>query len=107
MTAETMQFSMGLDKKFNEAKRFYVVIIVSLIAGLMMQFLGLSAVKALLYTAILYGVTAPVLIAVILHIANNKKIMGEHTNTRLSNILGFLTLLLMTAAAVGLIYFTF
>ena len=105
MLAETLQFSMGLDKKFNEAKRFYTVIIVSLIAGLCMQFFGLSAVKALIYTAILYGLTSPVLIAMILHIGNNKKIMGEHTNSRLSNILGFLTLILMTAAAVGLICF--
>jgi Mn2+/Fe2+ NRAMP family transporter len=83
------------------------VIIVSLVAGLLMQFLGVSPVKALLYTAILYGLTAPVLIAVLLHIGNNKKIMGEHTNNGLSNTLGFLTLMIMTAAAVGLVYFTF
>jgi NRAMP (natural resistance-associated macrophage protein)-like metal ion transporter len=107
MLAETFKFSMGLDKKFGEAKRFYTVIIISLVAGLCMQFLGISPVKALLYTAILYGLTAPVLIAVILHIGNNKKIMGEHTNSRLSNILGFLTFILMTAAAVGLVYFSF
>jgi Mn2+/Fe2+ NRAMP family transporter len=107
MLAETFQFSMGLDKKFGEAKRFYTVIIVSLVAGLCMQFLGVSPVKALLYTAILYGLTAPVLIAVILHIGNNKKIMGEHTNSRFSNVLGFLTFILMTAAAIGLVYFSF
>ena len=47
------------------------------------------------------------LIAVILHIGNNKKIMGEHTNSGLSNILGFLTFILMTAAAIGLVYFSF
>lgn len=105
MLAETFQFSMGLDKKFNQAKRFYAVIIVSLIGGLCMQFFGLSPVKALLYTAILYGLTSPVLIAIILHIGNNKKIMGEHTNSTFSNVLGFLTLILMTAAAVGLIWF--
>ncbi|HLZ89359.1 MAG TPA: divalent metal cation transporter [Puia sp.] len=107
MLAETLQFSMGLDKKFNEARRFYAVIIVSLIAGLCMQFSGISPVKALLYTAILYGLTSPVLIAVILHIGNNKRIMGEHTNTRFSNLLGFLTLILMTTAGVALVWFTF
>ncbi|HEY6901459.1 MAG TPA: divalent metal cation transporter [Puia sp.] len=105
--AETFNFPMGLDKKFNQAKPFYGVIIVSLIAGLCMQFLGLSAVKALLYTAILYGLTSPVMVAVILHIGNNKKIMGKNTNSVLSNILGFLTLILMTVAAVALIWFQF
>jgi Mn2+/Fe2+ NRAMP family transporter len=58
-----------------------------------------------LYTAILYGITAPVLIGVILHISNSPKIMGEHTNSWLSNILGFITLVLMTFAAIGLLYF--
>lgn len=106
MLAETFQFSMGLDKKFNEARRFYTVIIVSLVAGLCMQFLGISSVRALLYTAILYGLTSPVLIAVILHIGNNKKIMGKYTNSRLSNWLGFITLIVMTAAGAGLVYFT-
>jgi NRAMP (natural resistance-associated macrophage protein)-like metal ion transporter len=105
--AETFNFSKGLDKKFYQAKPFYGMIIVSLVAGLCLQFLGITPVQALLYTAILYGLTAPVMIAVILHIGNNKKIMGRHTNSMLSNVLGFFTLLLMTAAAVGLIWFQF
>jgi Mn2+/Fe2+ NRAMP family transporter len=48
--------------------------------------------------------TAPVLIAIILHISNNKKIMGNNTNGRTSNILGFAALILMALAAVILIY---
>jgi NRAMP (natural resistance-associated macrophage protein)-like metal ion transporter len=107
MLAETFNFSKGFDKKFYQAKRFYGVIIVSLVAGLCLQFLGITPVQALLYTAILYGLTAPVMIVLLLHIGNNKKIMGKHTNTVFSNVLGVLTLLLMTAAAVGLIWFQF
>jgi Mn2+/Fe2+ NRAMP family transporter len=42
-----------------------------------------------------------------MHIGNNKKIMQEHTNSRISNILGFIALVLMTAAAVALLYFLF
>ena len=41
------------------------------------------------------------------NIANNKKIMKEHTNGKLSNVLGFITLIVMTAAAITLIYFQF
>ena len=69
-----------------------------------MNYIGISPIKALVYSAILYGLTAPVLIAIILHISNNKKIMGKHTNGKTSNILGFATLVLMTAAAVILVY---
>ncbi|WP_317224477.1 NRAMP family divalent metal transporter [Chryseobacterium sp. Y16C] len=107
MLAETFGWKAGLDKKFSQAKPFYGSIIVSLLVGLSLDFFGVSPIKALLYTAIVYGLTAPVMIAVIMHIANNKKIMGKNTNTRLSNILGTMTFILMTAAAVGLIYFMF
>ncbi|MBA3827988.1 MAG: divalent metal cation transporter [Taibaiella sp.] len=105
MLAETFGWEAGLDKKFPKAKGFYITIIISLLLGLSLDFMGISPIQALFYTAILYGITAPVLIAVILHIANNKKIMGEHVNSKLSNILGGITLLLMSAAAVLLIYF--
>lgn len=105
MLAETFGWEEGLDKTFTQAKPFYISIIISLVVGVSLDMLGISPVKALLYTAILYGLTAPVLIAIILHIGNNKKIMGKYTNSALSNVLGVITLLLMTAAAVGLLLF--
>ena len=107
MLAETFGWKAGLDKKFTQAKSFYVSIIISLLVGLSLNFLHISPIKALLYTAILYGLTAPVLIAIILHIGNNKAIMGENTNSKLSNILGGITLLVMTFAAIALLYFQF
>jgi len=58
----------------------------------------------LIYTAVLYGLTAPVLIAIILHISNNKKIMGVNVNSPLTNVLGFAALIIMTVAALFLIY---
>jgi NRAMP (natural resistance-associated macrophage protein)-like metal ion transporter len=102
--SETFGWKQGLDKKFQEAKAFYIVIAVSLVLGLLMNYIGISPIKALIYSAILYGLTAPVLIAIILHIANNKKVMGKYTNGKLSNILGFATLILMTLAAVVMVY---
>ncbi len=105
--AESFGWQQGLDKKFHEAKGFYIAIILSLAVGLMINFSGISAMKALLYTAILYGLTSPVMIAMVLHICNNKKIMKSHTNNRLSNVLGIITLFLMTLAAIALIYFQF
>jgi len=105
MLSETFNWNGGLDKKYYEAKPFYWVIIISLLIGLAINYIGISPVQALLYTAILYGVTSPILIAVILHISNNKKVMGKFTNGKWSNILGVITLLLMTASAILLIYF--
>ena len=105
--AETFGWKEGLDKKFHQAKGFYVTLIVSLVVGLSLEFLGISPIHALIYTAVLYGLTAPVMIAIIMHICNNKKVMGEFTNRRWSNALGSATLILMSIAAVALIYFQF
>jgi len=101
---ETFGWKQGLNKKFHQAKAFYIIIAISLILGLGLNYMGLSPIKALIYSAILYGLTAPVLIAIILHISNNKKIMGKHTNSKMSNTLGFAALVLMSAAAVVLVY---
>jgi NRAMP (natural resistance-associated macrophage protein)-like metal ion transporter len=107
IVSETFGWKGNLDKKYYQAKSFYIVIIISLILGLLLNYIGISPMQALIYTAILYGITSPILIAVIMHIANNKKIMREHTNGKLSNTFGFITLLVMAFAAITLIYFQF
>ena len=107
MFSETFGWQMGLDKKFSEAKGFYIIMVISLVLGLTMNFAGITPIQALVYTAVLYGITAPVLIGIILHIANKKSVMGKYKNGKWSNISGFITLLLMTSAAVALIYFQF
>ena len=101
---ETFGWEQGLDKKFHEAKAFYIVIAISLLLGLSLNYIGISPIKALIYSAILYGLTAPVLIAIILHISNNKKVMGIYTNGKTLNIPGFTALIIMTATAAILVY---
>jgi NRAMP (natural resistance-associated macrophage protein)-like metal ion transporter len=104
---ETFGWEKGLNKKFHEAKGFYFIIGLSLFLGLSLNYVGISPIDALIYTAILYGLTAPILIAIILHIANNKEVMGEHTNSLIVNILGVLAFIIMTTAAVVLVYLQF
>jgi NRAMP (natural resistance-associated macrophage protein)-like metal ion transporter len=104
---ESFGWTEGLDKKFHNAKAFYFIMAISLILGLSLNYIGISPIKALIYSAILYGLTAPVLIAIILHISNNKKIMGKNTNGKISNILGYAALILMTVAGVLLVYTQF
>jgi NRAMP (natural resistance-associated macrophage protein)-like metal ion transporter len=104
---ETFGWKEGLDNQFHEAKPFYIIIAISLILGLSLNYIGISPMKALIYSAILYGITAPVLIAIILHICNNKIVMGKFTNNKTTNIMGILTLVLMTASSVLLLYLQF
>jgi|GEM_PF-2847351 len=71
---------------------------------LSLHYLGISPIQALIYTAILYGCSAPVLIAIILHISNNKHIIGEHINTPLMNYVGYVSLIFITLASIVLLY---
>lgn len=104
IVSETFGWKKGLNKKFHQAKAFYSITAVSLLLGLMMNYVGISPIRALIWSAVLYGLTAPVLIIIILHIANNKEVMGEFTNNKRSNILGFTAFVLMSIAAVTLVY---
>lgn len=104
---ETFGWEQGLGKKFHEAKAFYMIIALSLLLGLSLNYLGITPIESLIYTAVLYGLTAPVLIAMILHISNNKKIMGRNVNGRVTNCIGSAALIIMTAAAGALVYMQF
>ena len=106
IVSEAFGWSEGLNKTFHQAKGFYIVMGISMICALAFNLIGINPIKILVYTAILYGLTAPVLIGMIIHICNNKKIMGSYTNSRVSNILGFITLLVMIAAGIVLIWQT-
>jgi NRAMP (natural resistance-associated macrophage protein)-like metal ion transporter len=107
MYCETFGWKDGLDKKFYEAKAFYFIIVISLIMGLAVNYIGFSPMTTLLNAAILYGLTAPVIIGIILHICNNKSVMGMFINSVKSNILGFITLIVMAIASILLLYFVF
>ncbi|MBI2669602.1 MAG: Nramp family divalent metal transporter [Candidatus Yanofskybacteria bacterium] len=104
VVAEIFGWSEGLDKSFTKAKQFYGIIIVSAVIGLLIPLLGFHPVKALFFTSILYGIIAPILILMVIHMANNKKVVGERINSRALNILGYLTFLIMAFFAV-LIFF--
>lgn len=102
--AEVFKTPEGLSQPFRKARAFYGVIIISVVLGLVMSFVGVSPVKALFYTAVLYGLLSPPLILIVMLIANNKKIMGRFKNRWFSNIFGGATFLVMTAAVLGMIF---
>lgn len=104
VVAEVFGWSEGLNKGLGKAKGFYGIIIASTIIGLLIPLLGFHPVKALFYTSILYGAISPFLILMVLHMANNKNIMGRHTNGPWLNFFGHIALYIMTACAI-LIFF--
>ena len=106
VVTEALGWSGSLNDKFKKAKGFYTIIIASTAVGLLIPILGFNPVKTMFYTALLYGIIAPVVILMILHMANNSKIMGQHTNSKSVNFLGYTTFFIMAVFA-GLIFFIF
>jgi NRAMP (natural resistance-associated macrophage protein)-like metal ion transporter len=93
--SEGFGWKQGLSKKFKEAKSFYLIIASSTVVGLWINFIGLDPIRALYYTAIINGIIAVPLLIAVIKVANDKKILFSHTNKRLSNVLGWLTVAIM------------
>jgi Mn2+/Fe2+ NRAMP family transporter len=93
----------GLGKKPSLAPGFYAVIAISTLIGMSLDWLGINPITALYYSAALNGLVAPPLMVLVIMIANRKDIMGRFVNSRVSNILGWVIVLIMTLVGVALI----
>jgi NRAMP (natural resistance-associated macrophage protein)-like metal ion transporter len=99
--AELFGWRRGLDEKPERARSFYLVIALSTLAGMLINFLGINPIDALFWTAVLNGFLAPPLLVLIMLIANDSAVMGARTNNRWTNLLGWATAFLMGGAAVA------
>jgi Mn2+/Fe2+ NRAMP family transporter len=99
---EAMGWKWGLERKPLDARAFYGVIAVSVLAGLIIQYSPISPMKALFWSAVINGVVAVPLMAVIIVLASKKSVMGAYTATRSLIILGWIATAVMGAASVGM-----
>jgi NRAMP (natural resistance-associated macrophage protein)-like metal ion transporter len=97
---EAFGWREGLSLPLGHARNFYGVIAVATLIGLALNLLGVNPIQALVYAAVINGILAVPLLALILRIANDKNLMGAFTNGWLSNSLGILTTVAMGIAAV-------
>lgn len=101
--AESLHKQGSLSKKLKQAYAFYGTIIISMLVGLGLNFLGINPIKALIWSAVLNGLIAPVVLVFIMLISSNRKIMGEWANGPVTKIVGWLTTILMTIAGIAAI----
>jgi len=94
--SDAFGWKQGLFKKFKQAKAFYLVIAVSTVIGLWINFTNIDPIQALVYTAVINGVTAIPILFVIMKIANDKNILGRRINGRLTNTIGWITFAVMS-----------
>ena len=98
--SEAMDWKWGLERKATDARGFYGVIAVSVLAGLGIQYLPITPMKALFWSAVINGVVAVPLMVVIILLVSNKSVMGAFTASRSLIILGWIATAVMSAAAV-------
>ena len=101
--SESFGWKQGLYKKLKEAYPFYGVIIISMLIGLVLNFVHIDPIKALIYSAVANGVIAPVVLVLIVSISSNKRIMGDYMNGPVLRWIGWSTVALMAVAGIAAI----
>ena len=103
--AETFGWRQGLDQRLKNARYFYGVVILSTGAGIALDFLDVSPVKALYWTAVVNGLLAPFLLVGILVVACDRKCMQGQPSSLLGRAVVAITAILMFGAAAGMFLF--
>jgi Mn2+/Fe2+ NRAMP family transporter len=103
--SESFGWREGLFRKFKQASAFYGVIAFAILTGVLLNFIGLNPIKTLIYSAILNGIISPIILYFIVRLGAREDVMGEHKNKILGNILGWLTVLIMSLVSIITIYF--
>jgi Mn2+/Fe2+ NRAMP family transporter len=98
--SEAMSWKWDLERKATDARGFYGVIAVSVLAGLVIQYSPISPMRALFWSAVINGVVAVPLMAVIILLVSKKSVMGAFTASRPLIILGWIATSVMAAAVV-------
>jgi NRAMP (natural resistance-associated macrophage protein)-like metal ion transporter len=105
--AESFRWKSGLNRSLKQAYAFYGVLIMAMLVGLSINFIGLNPIKALIYAAVANGVVAPLVLGIIVLISSNKKIMGHWVNKRYVSAIGWGTTGLMAVSGIAAIYVLF
>ena len=103
--AEIFRWRSGLDKRFGQARAFYLVIVVATVGGVALDFAGFNPVKALYWSAVINGLLAPFLLTGLLLAASDRKIMRGQPSSPLSRGVVGVAAAVMFAAGIGMFVF--
>src|SRR5262249_36640547 len=98
--AEAMGWPSGLDRRPHEAKAFYGTIVVGTLVGVGINFVDIDPIKALFWSAVINGVVAVPVMAMMMLMTMRRDVMGQFTLPRLLWGLGWLSTVVMAVAVV-------
>jgi len=100
--SEALGWNEGLERKVRDARGFYSIIAISVLAALAIQYSPISPMKALFWSAVINGVVAVPLMVVIIMLVSKKSVMGDFTASRPLIVLGWVATAVMAAAALAM-----
>ncbi len=101
--SESFGWKHGLYRKLKEAYAFYGVIIISVVIGIVLNFVGIDPIKALIYSAVANGIIAPIILVFIVRLSGNKETMGDYASSKTATVLGWVTIILMAVSGIAAI----
>lgn len=99
--AEAFRWRASLDSKPGQAPKFYFVIAAATFIGLGMNFVGLDPIRALYWSAIVNGIAAAPLMAMLMLMSANRTIVGEFTLPLYLRVVGWAATAVMSLASVA------
>lgn len=100
--ATTFHWREGLSQKISKARGFYSIFTAVFIFSLLISLLGIHPIKVLFYSQVINGLATPPLLALVVIASSSEKIMGRYKNNLREKLLGWLTVGIMIAAALGM-----
>lgn len=101
---EAMRWRVGLEVKPRKAVHFYLCLVTSLLIGLALNFIHLDPIRALFIAAVINGVLASPVMAMMMLLTRNSRIMGKFQLPAYLQVVGWLGTLVMGAASVALLF---
>ena len=99
---EGLGFESGVDKKFGEAPFFYWLYTFLIVAGgAVLLIPGLPLVKIAVLSQVVNGVVLPFVLIFMLLLINKKELMGKYVNSRLFNVVAWVTTVVMIGLTIA------
>jgi len=99
--AEAFGWRWGLERRARDAPGFYGVIAAGVLIGVALEYTPIDPMKALFWSAVINGVAAAPMVAIVVLLCSRSDVMGRFTASRSLTTLGWITAALMSVAAVA------
>jgi Mn2+/Fe2+ NRAMP family transporter len=99
---EARKWPIGLARKPKEAKAFYLAIAAATLVGVLVNFSPINPIKALYWSAVINGVVAVPVMAIMMMMAANARVMGKFTIPSAMRVIGWGATLVMGLAVIGM-----